>query len=191
MRVACRRVLLPFLSIVLSPRGGGVDGASTSPGPLPPPLAVKEEIESVNSVPHSPSDRSCAPGTTSITGRRRFPPHVSIMIRLVILFIWGRGGWGGNHVRDELQKPRLLISRPISWGFTKYFLTAIRDHTPPPPPPCRAPCFFFYASPCSRSCSSHSVEFFPVCTAAGLDDGDCFVVVSRHVLTFSPSPPEG
>ena len=141
MRVACRRVLLPFLSIVLSPRGGGVDGASTSPGPLPPPLAVKEEIESVNSVPHSPSDRSCAPGTTSITGRRRFPPHVSIMIRLVILFIWGRGGWGGNHVRDELQKPRLLISRPISWGFTKYFLTAIRDQTPPPPPPAARPVF--------------------------------------------------
>ena len=53
-RVSSRAPPLSFL--VLSPRGGGVDGASTSPGPLPPPRAVKEEIESVNSVPHSIRD---------------------------------------------------------------------------------------------------------------------------------------
>lgn len=89
MRVACRRVLLPFLSIVLSPRGGGVDGASTSPGPLPPPLAVKEEIESVNSVPHSIRD-DIDHRSTPLSATREYYDTFGHLIYL------GEGGVGGE-----------------------------------------------------------------------------------------------
>jgi hypothetical protein len=180
MKDACRRCccpsrsLLPLLPIVLSPRWGGDRRCCLDLPPVPSrlfsPLPGRKRKCKLGPT-RAPG--SCASGTTSITGRRRFPPHVSIMIRLDILFIWG-----GNHaVRDELQKPRLLISRPILWGFTKYFLTAIRDQIPPPP--CRAPCFFFYSSPCSQSCSSHSVDFFSRVPRQALTMGIVSLSLSR------------
>jgi hypothetical protein len=109
-----RRVLLPFLPIVLS-EGGGDRQSSTFPGPLPPPLAGSErKRESENELGPTPLG-SCTPGKTSIAGLRRLPPRESYDT----LCPYWEGGGGNHAVRDELQKPRLLISRLIVWGFSQ------------------------------------------------------------------------
>jgi len=190
MKDACRRCccpsrsLLPLLPIVLSPRWGGDRRCCLDLPPVPSrlfsPLPGRKRKCKLGP---TRAPVSCAPGTTSITGRRRFPPHVSIMIRLDILFIWG-----GNHaVRDELQKPRLLISRPILWGFTKYFLTAIRDQIPPP----AALPVFSSTHPLAHNRAHLIPSIFFQCTAAGLDDGDCFVVVVSIGVDILPVVPRG